>query len=523
MSTKFGIDFYDDIGKYREWFNRLKNENNFSRLGKTFSTRNKRYILDTGTGKIFEINENIYRVLKCLFETDNFEELFSLNLSKKELELALNEINEAVISENILQAPQVRSMVGPQTESLELILDEAISQVTLELTERCNLRCGYCIYNESNIGNRNFGQQDMSFETARKAIDYVAKHADQKLAIGFYGGEPLLRYELIQQCVAHAQETIKDINLNFGMTTNLVLMTKEKAQYFANIGNFVITVSLDGPQDVHDEFRKFPDGTGSFSIAIQGLKNLVEAYKDRASTHIIINVVTEGPNYMEKYTKINGFFSNTEWLPKDIVISNSYVSHALEGSAYTGIYSETDQEIAAVAEKDFNPLMVWSMNHRSNKEQHLFSSVYVQNELIQVHKRPLHEKPLQYYKFNGCCVPGGRRVYVTAHGDYLPCEKVGTTPPIGNVDKGLDIDAIKKHYVKDFMDEAVKYCNDCWAVNMCSNCYVNCYDENGVNFSYRHNSCRYTRYSLEKNLIWYHEILEHDPESLKYLNDVVLT
>jgi len=152
----------------------------------------------------------------------------------------------------------------------------------------------------------------------------------------------------------------------------------------------------------------------------------------------------------------------------------------------------------------------------------LFSNLYLQNELVQIHKRPLNEKPLQYYTLNGCCVPGGRRVYVTAYGNFLPCEKVGTSPFIGNVDKGIDIDAIKKHYVNDFMNEAVKYCNNCWAVNMCGSCYVNCYDKNGIHFSYRHNSCRYARYSLEKNLIWYHEILEHEPESLNYLNDVIV-
>lgn len=523
MSTKTKIEFNENIERHRESFHKLRNSNSFSRLGKTFSTRNEKYLLDTGTGKIFQINENVFNVLKCLFESDNFEELFSLNLSREDLEFALNEIEEAVTNENILLAPPVQHFIGPQTKDLELILDQAISQVTLELTERCNLRCGYCIYNESNVGIRNFGQRDMSFETARKAIDYIAKHADQKLSIGFYGGEPLLQYKLIQQCVEYAQETIKNKNINFAMTTNLVLMTKEKAQYFSNIENFVITASLDGPEDIHDEFRKFPDGKGSFSKAIQGLKNLVEAYKGKASTDLSINVVTEGPNYMEKYNRIHEFFSTTEWLPNDIVISSSYASHGVEGSEYTGVYSATDRVISDVNEKDFNPLMVWSMEQRKNIEQNLFSNNYIQRELIQIHKRPLNEKPFQYYKFNGCCVPGGRRVYVTTKGDFLPCEKIGNSPFIGHVDKGIDIEVIKKHYVNDFMTEAVKYCNDCWAINICSSCYVDCYDENGVNFSLRHNSCRYTRYSLEKNLIWYHEILEHDPESLNYLNDVILT
>lgn len=507
------------IESFMLFFQRIKNSNHYCRLGKTFKTQSKKYFLDTGTGKIFEINNNVYLVLQCLFDTDDFEKIAFLKISDEELESALSEIKNAVCSENILLAPPVSSMVGSQTEDLEYILENDIKQVTLELTERCNLRCGYCIYNESVSGNRDFGTKDMTFETARKAIDFLAAHSEEKIAIGFYGGEPLLKYELIKKCVKYALDTLKNKDITFSMTTNLVLMTREKAEYFASINNFIITASIDGPEDVHNEYRKFPDGTGSFSKAIQGFKNLVEAYKDKAETDLLINMVTEGPNYEEKYEKIKQFFKLIPWIPQKIAISNSYASHGAVISEYTGINSDKEFLVSNMDEKDLNPLMVWAMK-KENKNDNIFSRRYVQNELIMIHKRPLNEKPLKYYTLNGCCVPGGRRVYVTTNGQFLPCEKIGNAPYIGNVDKGVDYNAIKKHYVNDYINEAVKFCNDCWAINMCGNCYVNCYNEKGVDFRLRHNNCRYTRYSLEKNLIWYHEILETEPESLKYLNNV---
>lgn len=69
------------------------------------------------------------------------------------------------------------------------------------------------------------------------------------------------------------------------------------------------------------------------------------------------------------------------------------------------------------------------------------------------------------------------------------CEKVGNIPDIGNVHTGLNAERIRKIYVEDFIAEATQHCKNCWAINLCSQCYVNCYDEQGTHFDYRHRSC----------------------------------
>ncbi len=82
------------------------------------------------------------------------------------------------------------------------------------------------------------------------------------------------------------------------------------------------------------------------------------------------------------------------------------------------------------------------------------------------------------------------------------------------------IDEIKELYFDDFIKESSKYCKDCWAINLCTLCYVNCYDQYGTHFSYRHNSCRSERKYLLDSLIKYHEILEENPDVLKEFNEI---
>lgn len=82
---------------------------------------------------------------------------------------------------------------------------------------------------------------------------------------------------------------------------------------------------------------------------------------------------------------------------------------------------------------------------------------------------------------------------------------------------------IIKLYVEDFINEAKKYCKNCWAVNLCSACYTNSYDENGVHYSYRHEKCIDERIAIESSLVRYHSIFENNPQELGKLNEMELT
>lgn len=303
------------------------------------------------------------------------------------------------------------------------------------------------------------------------------------------------------------------------MTTNGVLITKEMATYF-NENKFAITISLDGPEEINDENRVFENGTGSFKYALRGIQLLSDAYKDRAKEALFISMVLS-ENNKRIYERIQSFFNETEFL-KYLTVSVSYASQGRVSSDYIKPNHKLDNLI--LKKTDADPLYKWSIEKQGfefNKKS-LFSNRFMQENLHIVHRRDLSDKPMEKYYFNGCCVPGARRLYVNIDGDFLPCERVGTVPFLGNVEDGFDKEKIKKFYVEEFSKEAVKFCNDCWAVHLCTNCYVDCFDNNDINISYRHKSCNYSRYIINRSLILYHEILENNPESLQPLNDIVL-
>lgn len=509
-----------DKNEYVKLFEGLKNNNHYARLGKPFATEHKKYFYDTGTGKVLECSDSVFEILKTLFREDSFDAVLKMNIPETDKIKALEEIKECVEKEHILQAPPVEQFDCAHLHSLEQYVEFGLKQVILEVTERCNLRCAYCIYGESNDVFRNFGQRDMDFDTAKKGIDYGVKHSPEKLTVSFYGGEPLLRYDFIKKCIAYCSETYPDKIFHYSMTTNLVLMDKEKAEFFASVPNFIVTCSIDGPMEVHDAYRKFPNGEGSFALAIEGLKNIVTALGDSVTERLTFSMVSTPPFNQKKFDSIQNFFDSLEWLPDDVIKSVSYV-----------LYGRTKEDevidlVETADEEKINPAGVWTKEKikgtQNIEKSPLFMRKSIHDTLLRIHKRRLFDIPIKNYTFNGCCVPANRRIFVTVNGEFKICEKIGLSPSIGNVNNGLDIQRVKKYYVDDYMNESVKYCNDCWAVHFCSICYVECYDENGLCMEGKISQCNSQRYTREKGLILYHEFLEQNPDALQFLNDVVI-
>lgn len=289
---------------------------NNKRLGRCFQTRRKKYYFDTGTGKVFEVNSNVYYILQKILDNADKEDL--LNDSDVTVE-ALNEVYSSIMQENILKAPVLEGFIGSQITDLEGQLTKHRAQITLELTERCNLRCKYCIYNEGQGGYRNFGNRDMTYEIAKQGIDDLIENSgDDSIYVGFYGGEPLLKFDLMKRCIDYC-ETISGKDITYAITTNGTLMTNEIAQYFAKLGRKIhITLSLDGPQAINDKYRVYKNGKGTFSDVLKGLKNLLEAFKDKDTLSLGINTVLSEPT-TDNLDKIETFFEELPGLPDNVI------------------------------------------------------------------------------------------------------------------------------------------------------------------------------------------------------------
>lgn len=515
----------EDFKNFEDLFLKLKNGLRFSRLGKHFDTSNNKYFLDTGTGKIFQVNDNVYSVLECLWKTDRFDQLFEIDMSLNDLKNALTEIEEVVYKENILQNPPVTNMLCNNGDKNDKdITKTQIKHLSIEMTERCNLRCKYCIYQEDSCGFRTFGKKDITFDTIKKAIDLVALSNEEEIYISFYGGEPLLQFDLIKKSIKYCNEKFSNKKVAYNMTTNATLITEEIASYLSSIETYYTTISLDGPELIHNKNRVFSDGTGSFNKVVEGLKKLVKAEGERASERINFNIVLDDTS-TETFEEIQNFFRTSEYIPKGSDITTSYIDTAPQDFEYLGVGTKEDREFNERIKGKLDPLTNWNIDKLKSKSTKvdnnpLVSKEFVDKGLSNIHKRMFIDKPAEVHYMNGCCIPGGRRLYLTVDGDFAVCERIGPSPFIGNIDEGINFEKIEKNYITDFVNEVSKYCNDCWAVNMCGLCYTNCYNKEGLHISYRHLKCIIHRQSIEDDLVLYHELLERDPESLAYLDEI---
>ena len=510
---------------FKKFFEDLKGDMTYSRLGKVFMTERNKYFYDMGTGKVLACEENVFHILKSLTDTNQFDDILNLDMKIAELLEGLEILKETVEKENILKAPKIKSFYGADEKVIQNALENRVEMVTLEVTERCNLRCDYCIYQNCNEQFRKYGNADMTEVIAKKAIDFGLEHSSEvkeSYILSFYGGEPLLKYDLIKECVKYAEDKVKDRKLHFSITSNMTLLTEEMAKYFAEKG-FSFTVSLDGGQRIHDEHRKFSDGTGSFEKTIRGLKYLVDAYGSEAGNLISINAVVSEPCTFEQFDEIQDFFDHLEWLPKSCDITYAYVDY---GFPTEEEMMENRKFIQNGNHSELVPLDVWSrarsdkMCVPENSDEKLFSNTENEKELAKIHGRRIMDQPMHLYPLNSNCIPGVQRLYVSARGNFIPCEKIGEGPIIGNIIDGYDYDAIMKFYFKDYIEKSLPVCNKCWSAQICGVCYAQCVDSNGVNMKVKEAVCDFRRYLNERAFVYYYEQLERDPQSLNYLNEL---
>ena len=481
-------------------------EGTFSRLGKTFKTENNKYFYDVGTGKVLQCEENVYKILRLLEKGTKPEHINYLlaEMTSEEFDNGIKSINEAIEKENILKAEPITHFIGNQVNNLENSVECNMQLLCMELTQRCNLRCEYCIYNEYNTKFRNFEPIDLSFEYAKMAINYMLDHANRnEIHFGFYGGEPLLKYDLLKECVEYIQSKEKSRKIFYSMTTNATLLTMDKAEYFASIPNFSIVFSIDGSEKIHNKMRKMINGEDSFSLTLKGFQNAKKAYGERAVQDLLINCVVCPPYTKEKFDELQVFFSQNAFKHQ---IMFTYVD---DGSKK----EQANKKIGS-------PILNWTKNSENQRE--LFSWGGMTKSFLRIHKRPLCDVPIKNHPFNGCCIPGSRRIYLTAQGKYKVCERIGEAPEIGDVESGIDLNNIKKFYVNEYMEKSIGDCKNCWLIDMCSICYSSCFSKEGLDIEQKRQKCEAERFITEEMMKFYHEILEKDPDSLQYLNNITV-
>lgn len=484
-------------------------------LFKLFRTEQKGYLYDPGTNKIISCNNIEFDLIRLLSKNNRdilCKEIMK-NFNENILMKALCSLENAINKENVLKTEAAEGF-GLSSHYLNYaeLAKSHLWIMTLEITEKCNLRCEYCVYDSRFLQKRNHGINNMSFPIAKASIDYLKAHSYNRndVAIVFYGGEPLLRFSFIQSCVEYAKKVFDKKTIRFSITTNLTKINNSIAEYFYK-NNFSILVSIDGPGEIHDDYRKYPNGKGSFNKAIDGLKILRNVFDEEFVNRVMISIVYAPPNSKQKIEKIATLWKEYSWLPKEISVQITYPE---AGSVHDRIIDRVE---------DVN-LQEWAIEKYweyviEKKEISAIAKSIVEKNLAYILKRTIYDKPNNKYHLNGCCIPGERRLYVSTKGMFRVCERVATAAPeIGNVYTGIDLKTIKSFYIDAYDKESLPDCRLCWAIRMCRLCYMYAINGSEIDICKKRQSCKSMKYSLEGYMKLFCMVLERNDTSLNYLN-----
>jgi len=265
---------------------------------KRFRTEGSHYIYDANTSRILCVSAAMYDIVDWYWCRSEDDIIRTLNHSHPlpELKKGYCLVNELAVKHKLFSPNRLKSrvvIVIPTEQNVENRLNAGIMQVCLEVTESCNLRCQYCAYSGGYPHNRQHGPGQMSFDTAKAAIDfYLAMNASSKddLSIGFYGGEPLLRFDLIRDCIDYAKSLPSGQRTRFNLTSNATLFTNEMIKYFVE-NEVTISVSIDGPQQDHDRHRVSSDGQGTFNKVMERLRRIKRTDPEYYERHVLFNCV----------------------------------------------------------------------------------------------------------------------------------------------------------------------------------------------------------------------------------------
>ncbi len=232
-------------------------------------------VLDIFSGSVHLVDEVAYDIIS-IFKTHSQEEIIKEitkkhNVSEAEILECLEDIKELEKNGKLFSEDTFKEIAkNYRRENI------AVKALCLHVAHICNLNCSYCFASQ---GKYHGDRAIMSLETGKRAIDFLIEnsHNHKNLDVDFFGGEPLMNWDVVKEIVAYAreQEKIHNKNIRFTLTTNGVLLDDEVIE-FCNREMHNVVLSLDGRKEVHDRFRKDYNGVGSYDKILPNFKRFVE-------------------------------------------------------------------------------------------------------------------------------------------------------------------------------------------------------------------------------------------------------
>ena len=349
-----------------------------------------------------------------------------------------------------------------------------IKAMCLHIAHDCNLRCEYCFASTGDFG---VGRKLMDFETGKRAIDFlIEKSANRKfLELDFFGGEPLMNFDVVKQIVNYARSREEECGkkFRFTITTNGMLMDDDKAD-FINKEMYNVVLSIDGRKEVNDRMRKRVDGTGCYDRIIPNFKKLVDK-RDKDKDYYVRGT----------YTKYNLDFSNDVMHLYDLGFDEISVEPVMADPSEP--YAITKADLPKIF-KEYEVLSEKIQKIRNEGKYINFFHFMLD----------LDQGPCAIKRLRGCGC-GNEYVAITPDGDIYPCHQfVGIEEyKMGSLYDGTFNQDMKKMFASSHVYSKPE-CKKCWAKFYCSGgCNANNYIYAGDIHNAHKLSCEIQKKRLE--------------------------
>lgn len=434
-------------------------------------------VLDVCSGSVHVVDDVAYDIIE-IFEDKSRDEVLAI-LGQKYL--GQEEISAEDIEECYKQVETLKDMgklfaedsFEPIAGTLKEKTSGVIKALCIHIAHTCNLNCEYCFASQ---GKYHGERAMMSLDVGKRALDFLIENSGSRknLEVDFFGGEPLMNFDVVKGMVEYARSIEKKHNKNFRftLTTNGMLIDDDVIE-FANKEMSNVVLSLDGRKEVHDRFRVDYAGNGSWDKIVPKFKKLVDA--------------RGGKNYYMRGTFTH---HNPDFL-KDIetMLDLGFTELSMEPVVCApGDPSELTKEDMAIVMEQYEKLAELML--KRDKEGKPFTFYHYMIDLT--------GGPCIYKRISGCG-SGTEYMAVTPWGDLYPCHQfVGDEKfKLGDIWNGVDNNEIQDEFMSCNV-YAREECRDCWARLYCSGgCAANAYHATGSIKGVYESGCELFRKRME--------------------------
>ena len=440
-------------------------------------------VLDVNSGAVHVVDQIAYDVIACMEEMNEFHTKETL-LTKETEEYLLKKLGDKYDAEDLKDVLEAVAELAAEgqlftrddyEQYIDLVKDRktVVKALCLHIAHDCNLACKYCFAEEGEYHGR---RALMSYEVGKKALDFLIEHSGSRrnLEVDFFGGEPLMNWQVVKDLVAYGREQEKkfDKHFRFTITTNGVLLNDE-IQEFCNKEMDNVVLSMDGRKEVHDRMRPFRNGKGSYDLIVPKFQKLADS-RNQERYYI-----------RGTFTRDNLDFSNDILHYADLgfkqisiepVVGDDTDPYAIRECDLPQILSEYDKLAKMMVERE--------------REGRGFTFFHFMLDL--------EGGPCLSKRLSGCG-SGTEYLAVTPWGDLYPCHQfVGDEDFImGNVDDGITKPEIATEF-RNCNVYSKEKCKKCFAKFYCSGgCMANSYKFHNTIYDSYDISCEMERKRVE--------------------------